>query len=668
MALFFAIGFLLAVPLSANAQSISQRAGSHAHPRTANYYLYSPISTSDISGLAQFDILILSPQTEENSKSALKELKRRNPDIILLVYIPSQEVPLTYYKQWESNPNGVWHQLIGGITNDMWLYDQNGQPVTFWAQNWMLNPNTAWADYVSSFIQSNFFGPGDVWDGVFYDNVWTDISWINNGNIDLNRDGSKDSVNYIRTHWEAGMRSLFTKTRQKIGNDVILIGNGDRGYPDLLNGIYFENFSKDIANKWGEKMELYKTVARGHKYPRTPIIGNNTGNTGNYKDYRNVRFGLTSSLLESGYYAFDFGDQGHENIWWYDEYNVDLGTPSGNASSRKGFSSYQPDVWRRDFSNGVSIVNSTKIPKTVELGGEFEKLHGSQDPSVNDGSIVNEVSIDGMDGLILLKTFEGLQDVLFTNGEFARFFRPNGERVRNGFFVFDERYKGGAQIALIDLDNNGKRELLLIDRTKMMAWRDDGVLYMKVYPYTANYKGKIRAAVGDLNEDGKLEVYVGPSGGHALPIKVYTRHGRQMKRDWYPFGTDYTGGYTFAIRDVKGRRNNELIIGTGEGHDPIVHVFTRHYEFKTAWNPFALNVRGGVNVATGDLDGDGTDEIITGPGPGSKPVIRTWRGDGTAYAPEFRAYTSFGNPGIDVRTLDVDFDGKDDIVGMSSGF
>ena len=42
--------------------------------------------------------------------------------------------------------------------------------------------------------------------------------------------------------------------------------------------------------------------------------------------------------------------------------------------------------------------------------------------------------------------------------------------------------------------------------------------------------------------------------------------------------------------------------------------------------------RWGVNVACGDLDGDGIDEIVTGPGPGAVfgPHVRGWNYDGTA--------------------------------------
>lgn len=662
----------LAVP-TVSAKTIQQKLDAHRHPKLANYYLATPISMTDAHQLAKWDVLVLSMQAQDNSVAALQQLRQINPNIIILAYVPSEEFPITSYLQWEKNPNGVWHRLLSGITNNMWLLDDTGNHVTFWKDNWMLNiahpaPGARlWHEYLSSFVADELLSTG-LWDGVFYDNLFTDVAWINNGNIDINGNGQKDSGTEIRSKWIAGMNKLFVQTREKTSKEIIIVGNGETGYYDNINGHYFENFSKDKDSLWTQKMTRYRDSATKSVSPEVSIIGNNTGNTGKSDDYKNVRFGITSALLEEGYYGFDFGDGDHSQLWFYDEYRTDLGDAINGAESITGKTQYTPDVWRRDFERGVALVNSSGKQRNIDLGGEFEKISGTQDPIVNNGAIVSQTTIDGYDGLILLKTFETLQDVVFSNGSFARFFNSTGERVRNGFFVFEEGYKGGEQIAHIDIDNNGKRDLVVVTQNKIMAWRDDGQPYMRVYPYTANYRGELRVAIGDLNGDNIMEIYAAPSSGYPAPIKIYSRHGSQMKKDWYPFGTGYTGGYHLAIGNVDGARTDDLVIGTGKGVSPLVSVYNRYLSRQYSWQPFVESFRGGVDVAVGDVTGDGNDNIVTAAAAQADPSIRTFSGSGKLIGEQFEAYASTKSPGILVEVADVNFDGIEDIIGLSKGF
>lgn len=61
------------------------------------------------------------------------------------------------------------------------------------------------------------------------------------------------------------------------------------------------------------------------------------------------------------------------------------------------------DVWRRDYLNGIALVNATSQPVTIPLGGTFRKINGTQVPSVNDGSLVTSVTLPPLDGIILLR-------------------------------------------------------------------------------------------------------------------------------------------------------------------------------------------------------------------------------------------------------------------------
>lgn len=60
-------------------------------------------------------------------------------------------------------------------------------------------------------------------------------------------------------------------------------------------------------------------------------------------------------------------------------------------------------LWRRDYEGGIALVNATDEALRVPLGGTFQKIDGSQAPEVNDGSLVDEVTLPPHDGLILLR-------------------------------------------------------------------------------------------------------------------------------------------------------------------------------------------------------------------------------------------------------------------------
>jgi hypothetical protein len=61
------------------------------------------------------------------------------------------------------------------------------------------------------------------------------------------------------------------------------------------------------------------------------------------------------------------------------------------------------EVWRRDYSKAIVLVNAEASSKTVNLESQFKKITGVNDPAVNDGSLVNSVQLGARDGIILMR-------------------------------------------------------------------------------------------------------------------------------------------------------------------------------------------------------------------------------------------------------------------------
>ena len=375
------------------------------YPRLANVYYDTNISDAEAVELAKWDILVVGIELQYNNPNFFNIVRAENPDIIILAYLASQELH-TYYGEI-TDPNHPHAILYDGVNNDWFLKDTSNNKLSFWPGTYLMNTSedcptrssNKYNTYLASFVKDTVISTG-YWDGIFYDNVWNSISWVDD-NIDIDLDGNFDTDSEIDTAWFAGMTDLMDQTTSKIGEQYIVIGNGGGSYYTYMNGRLIEDYPSEHDGDWPGATQKYFDVIDHGKNPPVVVINS----MGDQDDYKKLRYTIASTLLDNGFFSYDYDITDHSQLWWYDEYNVKLGEPLSDSFSDKKYNTYQPDIWRRNFVNGLSIINSTDKTQQVELGGEFEKIHGTQDQGVNNGEIISELNISGTDGIVLLKTF-----------------------------------------------------------------------------------------------------------------------------------------------------------------------------------------------------------------------------------------------------------------------
>jgi len=203
----------------------------------------------------------------------------------------------------------------------------------------------------------------------------------------------------------------------------------------------------------------------------------------------------------------------------------------------------------------------------------------------------------------------------------------------------------------------------------------DGALHESEFtPYGATGYG-VNVSCGDVDGDGidDLLTGAGPGAVYGPHVRGFTSSGTQLAGlNFLAYGTNKFG-VNVAAGDIDGDGRDEIITGAGPGAVFGPHVRAFDYSGAAVTPAAAVSyfaygtLKWGVNVAAGDLDGDGYDEIVTGAGPGAVfgPHVRGWNVDGGSVAPmaavSFFAYGT-NRFGVNVACGDVDGDGMDEIV------
>ncbi len=187
--------------------------------------------------------------------------------------------------------------------------------------------------------------------------------------------------------------------------------------------------------------------------------------------------------------------------------------------------------------------------------------------------------------------------------------------------------------------------------------------------YDASFLGGVHVAVGDVNGDGVPDIVTAPGPGGGPHIRAFSGVDGSQLLNFFAFEPDFRGGATVAVGDVDGSGANDIIIGAGNGGGPRVRVLDPK-TLDVKWDFFAYEstFRGGVTVGVGDFGGDVGEGILTGAGVGGGPVVKVFNFANPNPVAAFFAYDQDSRGGVLVATGDLDGDGFDDVVtGPGSG-
>jgi len=331
-----------------------------------------------IAKLARFDTvtLNLTPWFSINGFSrtdVLLMLRRLNPRIRILAYsllthwyLPTTTTPsasdLTFAADWQRAITGTG----GFIPNAPIGYEVD------WSKR---ETARALTDLLRAVASSRLF------DGFFGDFMSPTLDWVAQ-TPDFTPE--KDKLRL------ANMTRLVRRLKDAGGPGFLVLANGVGADRLPVDGLMREGFPVPFTT-FEQARETFEESARPHDWLQAGWFSDPYSPEG----MREARFALGTACLFGA--ALSFGPDHDLSFryaeWWQDEWSV-AGNTGWLGERREPPRPFPNGLWRRDFMDGVVLVNPTQEPVNMRFNpGRYCHISGERNPLLNDGSLVTSEEI-----------------------------------------------------------------------------------------------------------------------------------------------------------------------------------------------------------------------------------------------------------------------------------
>ncbi|MFO0937549.1 MAG: SdrD B-like domain-containing protein [Gemmataceae bacterium] len=249
----------------------------------------------------------------------------------------------------------------------------------------------------------------------------------------------------------------------------------------------------------------------------------------------------------------------------------------------------------------------------------------------------------------------------------VRVFNYTGGFQENQFEAYESSYTGGVRVAVADVNGDGIPDIITGTekgggpRIRVFNGANGTVLY-DFFAYESSYRGGLFIAAGDINGDGKADLIVSADTGGGPRVRAFSGTDVTVLQDFFAFDSNLRTGVRVATGDVNGDGKADIIATTGAGTVTTVSTFNgTNAALINTFQPFG-SFSGGAYIAAGNTSGGAKSNIIVTPDVGGGPLVATFNGETGANLTAAFAYDSSSRSGVRVAAADVNGDGIADVI------
>ena len=196
-----------------------------------------------------------------------------------------------------------------------------------------------------------------------------------------------------------------------------------------------------------------------------------------------------------------------------------------------------------------------------------------------------------------------------------------------------------------------------------------GEVTKSFFAYNPAFSGGVSIALADFNNDGVLDIVTGAGPGGGPQVNIFDGSNFSLIKSFFAFDSNFRGGVNVGAGDINQDGSMDIVAAAGAGGGPEVRVFDgATLAVISQWYAYESSFSGGVTVAVGDLGDDGVFEVVTGAGSGGSPLVKVFNANTGAFISQLLAYADSFKGGISVGINDGDGNGTLDIItGAGAG-